>query len=182
MVKSACLVSLVMFGFVTIARADSLPDPEDVLADVGGDAVKIEQYRQALRSPDANERLAAFVAMAGVDHPVVRQIAYEEGFASSDLQLRSLALRYRFFDRETFRVRYLDGNSQPVLITIVDPNWTNGDFKAYRGASRPGKVQGLSVEFETGCTVLLELNDEDRLVGTEICNETRRDVEVDIRG
>ncbi|MEM7121954.1 MAG: hypothetical protein AAF563_11795 [Pseudomonadota bacterium] len=182
MVKSAFMIALLMLGVSAFARAESLPDPEELLADVGGDAAKIEQYRQAMRDPDANARLAAFIAMAGTDHPIVRQIAYEEGFASSDMQLRAMALRYSLFDRETFRIRYLDGNSQPLMVTIKDPNWTNGDFTAYRGGNRPGKVQGLSVEFETGCTVLLELNDEDMLVGTEICGETRRDVEVDIRG
>ncbi len=163
------------------AQAQALPDPAALLASAQQTGGLIQQYRDILRNPDANVRLAAFIQLARVDDPVVRQMAYDEGFASSDALLRNMALRYSFFDRSHFIITYADGATQAETYRIPESDLTTGEFRFANGY--PGRVQGSKVQLTYGeCVYDFALDDEDLLVGEETCRGERKPVTIDLRG
>ena len=166
------------------ASAQALPSPEELRGEATEKSALLQQYREIMRDPDANVRLAAFTQLAAVDDPVVRQMAYDEAFGSTDRLLRSIALRYSFFDRNEVTLRFPSSTEQPVTVPLRDRDHTTGNFNYFVDGSRyNGRVQGLTVEMpRRGCALLFRLNDEDMLMGEANCDGTIRPVMIDLRG
>lgn len=182
------LVAVVLLSHLAVGAAaagPSLPSPESLRSAAVKTAGLIEQYRQILRDPDANVRLAAFTQLARVDDPVIRQIAYEEGFASSDKLLRAMALKFSLFDRKALILESPDSDAPPATFAMREEDLTTGDFSYTAAASLlNGRVQGLSVHLGLfgGCTADLNLNDEDKLLGEQRCPKEKKPVQIDLRG
>ncbi len=166
------------------ASAQALPSPDALRGAATEQAALLQQYREIMRDPDANVRLAAFTQLAVVEDPVVRQMAYDEAFGSTDRLLRAMALRYSFFDRAEFTLRFPSSSDQPVTVPLRGRDRATGDFSYQVDGYRfNGRVQGLTVEMpRSGCALLFRLDDEDMLMGEANCGGTIRPVMIDLRG
>lgn len=163
------------------AAADKLPSPESLLKSAQESGTLLDQYRDVLRNPDASVRMSAFVQLARVDDPIVREMAYSEAFGSSDADLRALALKYSFFDRREFVIEYLDDSRPPQPIPLRKPDLVTGDFDFVGGT---GRSQGTTVQIQFGgnCSTKLALDDADMLLGDLVCPDGRTPIRIDLRG
>lgn len=181
--RLAPLVLAVLSALSAPAPAQTLPSPESLLAGASEQGALMDKYREILRNPDADIRHSAFIQLAVVEDPLIRQMAYDEAFSASDATLRALALRYSLFDRESIIVQYPGSELPPDAYRLVERNYSTGEFVARSGNTRPGRVQGLQVMIEYNrCMLELALNDDDMLVGEQICAEQRIPIQVDLRG
>ena len=180
------LASLAIAAFLALSApttAQDLPSPESLLAGASEQGALMNKYREILRNPDADIRHSAFIQLAVVDDPLIRQMAYDEAFSASDATRRALALRYSLFDRESIVVQFPGTGQPPDAYRLVERNYSTGEFVARSGNTRPGRVQGLQVMIEYNrCMLDLNLNDDDMLVGEQICAEQRIPIQVDLRG
>jgi len=177
------LVALALISAAQLS-AQSLPSPDALRGEATEKSALLQQYREIMRDPDANVRLAAFTQLAVVDDPVVRQMAYDEAFASTDRHLRSMALRYSFFDRTELTLRFPSSSNVPVTVPFRTKDHTTGDFSYHVDGFRfNGRVQGLTVEMpRRGCALFFQLDDEDKLMGEANCDGTVSPVMIDLRG
>lgn len=174
------LLSLSLAGS---ALAQDLPSPESLLAGAGEQGALMKQYRDILRNPDADIRHSAFMKLAVVEDPLIRQMAYDEAFSAADATMRLLALRYSLFDRENIVVSFPGTDLPPRAYRILNKDYSNGEFLAQSGPRAAGRVQGMKVMMQyNACALELTLNDEDRLVGEQICSDQKLPIEIDLRG
>lgn len=182
----ARLCSLALALSLTCATslpAQDLPSPESLLAGADEQGALMNQYRDILRNPDPDIRHSAFTKLAVVEDPLVRQMAFDEGFSAADATMRMLALRYSLFDRERIVVEFPGTDLPPQSYRLIERDYSNGDFVAQSGATRPGRVQGLQVVIEYNqCILELVLNDDDALVGEQVCPDQRLPIEINLRG
>lgn len=179
------LLALALVGVTGAAAAQALPSPDALRSAATENAGLLQQYREIMRDPDPNVRLSAFTQLAVVDDPVIRQMAYDEAFGSTDSMLRAMALRYSFFDRAQFTMRFPSSTDQPITVSIESRDHSTGDFRHRVGVGAPniGRVQGFAVEMLLDrCDYAFLLNDEDMLVGESNCRGTIRPVMIDLRG
>jgi hypothetical protein len=62
----------------------------------------MREYRALLGDLDSNVRLATLDEMLKSSEPALRELAFEEGFASADQSMRALALRARVLSMKSF--------------------------------------------------------------------------------
>lgn len=102
--------------------AVSQPSAEELMAQAKERAARIAEYRDILNNPDQNVRLAALDIMLQSDDPVMREVAYKQGFISADDTMRAVALRNRLNDlREfTFQLSLTDSPTEVEKQAIVE--------------------------------------------------------------
>ncbi len=169
--------------FAGSTLAQDLPSPESLLSGAEEQGTLMSQYRDILRNPDADIRHSAFMKLAVVEDPLVRQMAYDEAFSAADASMRMLALRFSLFDRENIVVEFPGTDLPPKSYRLLERNYSNGEFLAQSGPRSLGRVQGLQVVIQYNlCVLELVLNDDDALIGEQICADEKLPIKVNLRG
>lgn len=182
-IRTFALTLALSLAFAGSSLAQDLPSPESLLAGAGEQGALMNQYREILRNPDPDIRHSAFMKLAVVEDPLVRQMAYDEAFSAADATMRMLALRYSLFDRANIVVSFPGSDLPPRSYRLLERNFSNGEFLAQSGARSPGRVQGLQVVMEYNqCILELVLNDDDILAGEQKCPDEKLPIEINLRG
>lgn len=184
-ISALCSMVLACGLLAVPAGAQTLPDPAALRQQASQTSNLIEQYRGLLRDPDANLRLGVFLQLVEVADPVVRTIAYEEGFSSGDSMLRNLAMKLSLFDRTHIVVEF-EGTQQPaVALHLISSEPVNGEFGIqYMSGRFPGRVEGskVTINLPRNCVAQLELDDADMLTGEWRCSDGVSPIRVNLRG
>ncbi len=148
-------------------------------------ARNIEEFKSVLNDPDQNVRLAAFEVMVTNGDPLMRELALDTGFASTDQVLRGLAFKHAVLGLEQLVLTlekdksapkkvqertdaYLEQRGQKLVIDIdmgeVDLN--RGYFVHPRYENQTGNISGTVMTFDYGNYIGdLRLQDDNSLAG-----------------
>ncbi|MEQ8859936.1 MAG: hypothetical protein RIC56_14935 [Pseudomonadales bacterium] len=179
-------------GLFTLAMALGLDaiaaqtSAAEIIEQARARARQIDEIKQVLNDPDQTVRLAAFEAMVGSGDPLMRELALDAGFASSDEVLRGQALKHAILGLEQLSItlspdpaapqavqqrvqNYLEKTGASFILNIdtKDVDLGKGAFHQAGNASRNGNVSGLVVTFDYQYhTGELHLTDDNTLAGT----------------
>ena len=185
--RTLIIVSALIFAASASAQQSSSRPmtAAEVLKQAQQGTSDVEQLRSALQSPDASTRLSTMTAMLQSNNPALSSLAISEGNASSDADMRNLAVRAAFREITIFtpqpvnaladdaakRYSMLSGLVNGLRIQITGYNWTAGYFKG-AGYATAGEISAGRVEFHTGgCSgVLLSKSGSWRFEGQVNCN------------
>lgn len=142
----------------------------EVLKQAQHGASDVEQLRTALQSPDASTRLSTMEAMINSNNPVLVTMAIDEGNASSDVNLRNLAVRAAFGELREFTPQPvkplsnkaanayagLASNTGGLKIELDGYNQSAGYFKGIGSSDVLGQISSGRLAFHSFyCTALL---------------------------
>jgi hypothetical protein len=105
--KTLCIIVIAIAGgLLSVDHAATAPGTSE--DDIRAHAADISKKRHLLEDKDPNVRAAALEDMIKSPDPATQEIAYEVGFSTAEISLRSIALRYRILRRGAFVVDVRD--------------------------------------------------------------------------
>lgn len=182
-----CLLASLLASGPSVGQSSA----DELLARAQERAAKIAEYREVLNNPDQNVRLAALDIMLQSDDPVMREVAYNQGFISADDTMRAVTLRNRLSDLSefTFQLSLTDNptevEKQAITaefqgiygVRIQEYELDTGKVIQFNGRSQnTGQVSGTSLVLNFGvkhCRGDFTLGDGPVLEGTITCDVKR---------
>ncbi len=140
-VASAVMLAPSVWGQQTSTHPMSAAE---VLKQAQQGASDVEQLRAALHSPDPSTRLATMNAMLHSNNPALVSSAISEGNASSDVDLRNLAVRAAFRELTGFTLQPTNPLPDDTAKTYSDFTHSTGGLKIQLSGYDPssGVFQG----------------------------------------
>lgn len=125
------------------AGRSSQQSAAEVLKHSSAASAELEQLQRNLRSPDAAVRLSTFQAMVASDNPSLKELAIEEGFASTQETMKTLAFRAAGMDIDTISLvpvglpggqvyRNHEQYVKQLTFSLKEYDWRSGTFCRFR--------------------------------------------------
>lgn len=182
--KKSVVAALICFSLASW-NTSAQTSIEDIIAQARERARNIEELKGVLNDPDQNVRLAAFEVMMTKGDPVMRELALDTGFASTDQVLRGLALKYAVLGLEQLVLTLEKDESAPeavqentdaylvryshILVIDIDSSkvdLSRGYFVNPGSSNQTGNVSGTVITFDYGRhSGDLRLQDDNSLAG-----------------
>tara|TARA_R110000823_G_C15944668_1_gene500789 strand:+ start:488 stop:1102 length:615 start_codon:yes stop_codon:yes gene_type:complete len=174
----AALLCLLVASFNTHAQTSAA----DIIAKARERARNIEEFKGVLNDPDQNVRLAAFEVMVTNGDPLMRELALDTGFASTDQVLRALAFKYAVLGLEQIILTLEKADSAPKnvqerteaylekygqkLVINIDTGEVDLNTGYFSYGNKTGNISGTVMTFTYGYYVGdLRLQDDNSLAG-----------------
>jgi len=111
-------------------------------------AKEINEVKQVLADPDQAVRLAAFESMATSDDPVMRSMALDAGFASTDSLLRNTAFKYTVLGLEQIIITLIVDTKAPKEIQEKSTKYLNESGQSFKLDINTKKIDLGTGKFE----------------------------------
>ena len=84
------LAGLILIGLAAVARAQI--DPQSIIDSASGQSARLQALGELFQHPDPAVRYEAFRQLSASQNPLERNLAFQSGLASTDVDMRSLAI------------------------------------------------------------------------------------------